>query len=293
MFRLFSIAMLQLITVSALATAGPFDSYLTNGVSPASIVAWANAVEDYSPTPEVVAFDGFGGGPHNDPSRGLGPANQTTVSLGDLSASAISAGTVPGSITISFSESIFDGPGADLAVFENASAFFDSHDVNFMFAELAFVEVSSNGTDFTRFPATSLNIERDQNTPDPNHDQLYVEFGRNFAGINTTNVNNLAGIHPALVGTPFDLSDLASDPLVTGGTLNLDQVRYVRLIDVPGEGSFTDSLGNPILDTWHTAQSGGFDLDAVGAIHVVPEPTAAVLASLALLGCWTRIRRGA
>lgn len=288
MFRILSVALLQLVCLTALVAAGPFDSYLTTGVSPAGIVAWAKNVENYSPTSEVVHFDTFGGGPHDEPVRGLGPADGATVSLGDLSAAAISAGVAPGSIVVSFQATIFDGPGADFAVFENAGAFFNSHDVDFIFAELAFVEVSSNGTDFARFPATSLNIEPDANTPDPNHDQLHAPFGRDFAGINTTNVNNLAGIHPTNVGTPFDLSDLAGHPLVTLGTVDLSQIRYVRFVDVPGEGSFTDSPGNPILDAWHSVESGGFDLDAVGAIHAVPEPPALVLASLAAIGLLRR-----
>src|SRR5690606_19802057 len=54
-----------------------------------------------------------------------------------------------------------------------------------------------------------------------------------------------------------------------------------------------DSLGNPILDTWLTTGSGGFDLDAVGAINVVPEPlTGALLGGgVALLVCYGRLRR--
>lgn len=292
MSRTLLIAALHLLLLPALAVAGPFDSYLTNGVSPASITAWANAVADYAPTDEVVGIDSFGFGPHNDPTRGLGPADFYTVSLGDLTAPKIAAGTAPGNITVRFQQTIFDGPGADLAVFENAGAFFNSHSVDFVYGELAFVEVSSNGTDFARFPATSLNIEVDPNSPDLDLDQLHTPFGRDFAGINTTNVNNLAGIHPALVGTPFDLGDLAGDPLVTGGAVDLNAIRYVRMVDVPGEGSFTDSLGNPILDPWHSVESGGFDLDAVGAIHAVPEPAAIALASGVALGTLLcRIRR--
>lgn len=293
MFRASLLAALFLLSVNSLSHAGSFDSYLTTGISPASIAAWAKAVEDYSPTPEVVHIDSFGGGPHDEPTRGLGPANGTTVSLGDLSAAAILGGTAPGSIVVSFQATIFDGSGADFAVFENAGAFFDSHDVDFIFAELAFVEVSSNGTDFARFPATSLNIEPDGNTPDPNHDQLYTPFGRDFAGVNTTNVHNLAGIHPTLVGTPFDLNELTGDPLVTLDTVDLSQIRYVRFVDIPGEGSFTDSLGNPILDAWHSVESGGFDLDAVGAIHAVPEPAAAMMVGVVLVETLLRSRRRA
>ena len=283
MIRLLLIVGLSLASTISIATAGPFDSHTTTGISPASIAAWAKTVEDYSPTAEVVHIDSFGGGPHDEPARGLGPADGATVSLGDLDAPSISGGADPGSIVVGFQATIVDGPGADFAVFENAGTFFDSHDVDFIFAELAFVEVSSNGTDFARFPATSLNIEADPNALDPNHDRLHAPFGRDFAGINTTNVNNLAGVNATLTGTPFDLSELAGDPLVTSGAVDLNGIQFVRLIDIPGEGSVTDSLGNPILDTWHGVESGGFDLDAVGAINKIPEPASIVIVSALLL----------
>ena len=281
MYRVLSIVVVQVVGFVSMAKAGPFDSHLTSGVAPGSITAWATTVEDYSPTSEVVDFDSFGGGPHNVPMRGLGPADGATVSLGDLSSAAIAAGTAPGSITVAFQATIFNGPGADFAVFENGGAFFNSHDVDFVFAELAFVEVSSNGVDFVRFPSVSLNVEENSSVPDPNHDQIFAPFGRDFAGINTTNVNNLAGVNTTLTGTPFDLSELIGDPLVTLGAVDLDDIHFVRFVEVPGEGSFNDSLGNPILDAWHTLESGGFDLDAVGAINKVPEP-----ASIVVLAGW-------
>jgi hypothetical protein len=159
----------------------------------------------------------------------------------------------------------FNGPGADLAVFENAGTFFDDP---FVFAELAFVEVSSDGTHFARFPAVSLNTESDG---------LITPFGRAFAGVDSTNINNLAGYHPQGFGTPFDLADLASNPAVVDGLVDLGAISFVRLVDIPGDGSVVDSLGNPILDAWLTAGSGGFDLDAVGVINAVPEPTAWLL----------------
>ncbi|MDC0935706.1 hypothetical protein OAS39_05430 [Pirellulales bacterium] len=266
------------------AYAGPFTSHVGSGVPADQITAWATSLEEYSPTSEVVEFDMFGGGPWNRPVHGLGPANEAYVALGDLDATAIAGGAAPGSITLSFRATIFDGPGDDLAVFENAGTFFDSHSPDFIFAELAHVEVSSNGIHFARFPSTSLNLEVNGGQPDPNRDQLHAPFGREFAGVNTTNIDNLAGVHPVITasdgsrvptGTPFDLADLANDPLANSGIVDVNNIRFVRLVDIPGDGSFTDSHGNPILDAWKTAESGGFDLDAIGAIYAVPEPTLA------------------
>src|SRR5262245_5051151 len=95
MFRTMSLAALQLVCLASFASAGPFDSYLTNGVAPASIVAWADTVENYSPTSEVNVAS-------SNASRALGPANAATVSLGDLDAVKIAANVAPGSITVSF-----------------------------------------------------------------------------------------------------------------------------------------------------------------------------------------------
>lgn len=260
--------------------AGTFPSFLDNGIAPSEINGWAQAVVDYSPTSEIVAIDSFGGGPHNVPTRALGPSDGRTVSLGDLDADGLANGEAPGSITLQFGGYAFDAPGPDLAIFENALPFGPDPSDDFSFAELAFVEVSTDGVQFARFPATSLNVESPMADA---LDQLHNPFDlRSFVGLNTTNLNNLAGIHPAGFGTPFDLSDLASDPLVTSGAVQLDEIRFVRLIDIPGAGSVVDSLGNPILDSWHTAESGGLDLDGVGAINFVPEPGSLLLFAASL-----------
>jgi hypothetical protein len=85
-----------------------------------------------------------------------------------------------------------------------------------------------------------------------------------------------------MVGTPFDLGELAAHDLVERGLLDLTSVQYVRLVDVPGNGSFRDAADRPVLDAWLTVTSGGFDLDAVGAIHIVPEATAVVMIAIAV-----------
>jgi len=117
---------------------------------------WATEVVSYEPAPGLA-------GQWTDPSMALGPAtgsNIDIVSLGHLSQQQISEGAVPGQITLSFAEPIRQGAGYDFVVFENGFV----SNINTgagslagqMFAELAFVEVSSNGVDFVRFPSVSL-----------------------------------------------------------------------------------------------------------------------------------------
>ncbi len=141
-----------------------------------------------------------------------------------------------------------------------------------LLAELAYVEVSSNGVDFARFPAVSL-------TP-----------GRTgaYGTIDMSNVHNLAGKHPnaygICTGTPFDLEELAGHPDVVSGKIDLNAIRYMRIVDVPGSGDFLDdavlhvdpntgpewlnySQNHPIYDQWPTWGSGGFDLEAVGVLY--------------------------
>ena len=261
------------------AAAGPFTNVGVDASDPA-LVAWAESVPSFLPTPS-------GGGVS---ASVLGPADGVLVSLGDLDALQIAAGDPLGEITLEFdSLPIKNGLGWDFAVFENAFVF---PDLPFFFAELAYVEVSSNGLDFARFPSISFNVEPVERSGNEEN-ELVTDFGRNFASLNVTKVYNLAGIHPTGVGTRFDLADLLDEPGVTGGLVDLGDVHFVRLVDVPGDGSFLDTEGRPILDAWVTTGSGGLDLDAVGARYVVPEPSSAVLMALAAVGllAMRRVRR--
>ncbi len=164
----------------------------------------------------------------------IGPAGDGVVSLGD-----------GGSAIVTFNTPISNGPGFDFAVFENS--FSDDY------LELAFVEVSSNGVDYFRFPAASLT-------------QTDTQTG-GFGSTNATQVNNLAGKYRALFGTPFDLSEMAG---IAG--LNINQIVYVKIIDVVGNiapaYATHDASGRVVNDPWPTLfPSSGFDLDAVGVIH--------------------------
>jgi hypothetical protein len=207
---------------------------------------WATTCTSYLPAPAVDAR-------WSDPAKALGPVtgdNFDIVSLGDLNSTQIAAGTPPGQITLSFSGGIRNTAGADFAIFENSLG-----TGSLVFAELAYVEVSSDGQHFARFPSDSL-------TP-----SAVGAFGQ----IDPTNVHNLPGKHVNSGGnswgTPFDLSDLNNDALVQSGQVNLHGIQFVRLIDIPGDGSFHDFNGHPIYDAWPTVGSGGFDLEAIGATH--------------------------
>ncbi len=183
-----------------------------------------------------------GQSPFSDPDLALGPVTGDpfeVVALGDLTEDAIAAGATPGSITLVFDPPIEDMQGADFAVFENALVSWDGG----VFAELAFVEASADGVTFHRFPATSLTA---------------AAVGP-YGTIDPANVHNLAGKHAnhgsESWGTPFDLADVG-----------LSHASHIRIVDIPGNGAFTDAGGRPIYDAWLTFGSGGFDLDAVGAI---------------------------
>jgi hypothetical protein len=216
-------------------------------------VSWADSVAAYSPASGVVAS-------WSNPDAALGTVtgdNWDIVSLGDLSTSQISSGAVPGSLTLKFSKPIRNRSGADLVVFENGfiseGAFGVAGQIT---GELASVEVSSDGANFVRFPSWS---------------QAPARVGA-YGTVDSTNVFNLAGKHVNASGecwgTPFDLSQLFSDPLVANGTVDLNNINCVRMVDIPGDGTFKDSLGNPIFDAWLTYGSGGFDLEALGAISI-------------------------
>lgn len=252
---------------------------------------WATGYTVYDPF-DLESIQNYMGGMFSHPEKTLGPVtgeNFDIASLGDMTTEEITAwrndpaaNHGPGHIVLSFDYSIANRSGVDFAVFENAFISGGGAGVEGqVFAELAYVDVSTNGVDFARFPSVSL-------TP-----ELVGAYGT----VDPTDVYNLAGKHVNAYddswGTPFDLDDLSADPTVAAGLVDLSEINYVRFIDIPGEGSFYDSLGNPIYDAWLTWGSGGLDLEAVGVINQVPEPGTLVgtLAAVAAMGLGWIVRR--
>lgn len=197
-------------------------------------VAWATYA-DLDLGLQQIGLDSLGPVIVGNSSYALGKAGENpVVSLGD-----------GGSATLQFEYAITNGPGWDFAVFENSM---DGH-----FLELAFVEVSSDGIYFVRFPASSLT-------------DTSVQVGA-FDLLEARKLNNLAGKYQLFYGVPFDLSELEGLP-----GIDVLQITHVRIIDVVGSilpaYCSRDASGRKVVDPFPTPfPSSGFDLDAVGVIH--------------------------
>lgn len=171
---------------------------------------------------------------YGNASDAIGPSSTSTssgvVSLGDA-----------GTAVLTFDVPIMNGQGYDFAVFENA--------LNHTFLELAFVEVSSDGVHYYRFPSVS-NTQIDQ------------QIG-NGGALDPRGVHNLAGKYIVGYGTPFDLEELAGY-----SNLDIDNITHIRIVDVVGsldpQYGTTDKNGRIINDPYPTPWwTAGFDLSGV------------------------------
>jgi hypothetical protein len=218
---------------------------------PAAQAQFATTVVDYSPGPlgagEISITDNILGGPVGG---GLSSGSTDILSLGE-----------GGSVTVGFDVTITNGPGVDFSVFENAIVFGD------VFAEVFLVEVSTDGTNFARFPTSYVG-------PQAPADFVLMPIGTydGFGGHQPvlTNVfsNSIDPFNPAHSGgESFDLAALVNDPLVLGGQVDLEAIHFVRLTDVPTDGSTTDTNGANVYDSRNDA--GAFNSADVDAIAVI------------------------
>lgn len=199
-----------------------------------------------------------GPGATSDPQNALGPPIGGGLYQG--STDTYSPGS-NGSITLRMEPPVVDGGGADLLVCENP--FFVTGTLK-SFVEAVFVEVSSDGAHFARFPSNYSGPDE----PLPA-----------FTGIQPSRYKGFAGAMPVLANPPavdpldvtaaggdtFDLHELIDHPLVQAELLDLDDVRYVRLVDVEA-GTALDSAGHVVWD----AGIGGLassDIDAVVGLN--------------------------
>ena len=196
-------------TITINLTVIPIDSVHKNDAIPADdqrIVSWVSGIELYRDSAYGNYYDAIGQ-----------VINTKYVCLGDT-----------GSAMATFNRPIADGDGYDFAVF--------SHGVKI---KTAFVEVSSNGKNYFRFPSHSSAVTNNSN-------DAYV----------SDNYSGLAGVYPTGYGTAFDLNDLPDHP-----ALNKYNVRFVRIITVK-TATDKDNAGNVIYD-----DNSGFNLAGIGIIN--------------------------
>ena len=233
------LVILPLFSVAQFAPAQDQPGTTAMHADSSAFVAWAIRCE-VAPGPMNIANPQAGvAGAGYPAENGVGAPDGTygVACLGD-----------GGRATLTFASPICNRPGPDFAVFENG---FKSGSQWFL--EIAFVEVSSDGKHYFRFPAVT-NVQYD------------TQLG-GFATMDPSQIHNFAGKYGAFYGTPFDLDEVPDDPL-----LDKDNIGYVRVIDVVGsidpQYATYDSQGHPVNDPWPTPfASSGFDLDAVGVIH--------------------------
>lgn len=140
-----------------------------------------------------------------------------------------------GTIVLEFVDNeVFDGPGPDLLVFENAFLVAPGDDPTFGFFELAKVEVSEDGKEWKEFPYDTVTRKGCAG-----HHPVY-------ANPDTPEGRDIDPTDPEKAGgDPFDLADVG-----------LKVARFVRITDLDnGSGD---------------KGTAGFDLDAVAAVHSRP-----------------------
>ncbi len=185
-----------------------------------------------------------------NPTLGQTSVGDSTMAIGMADGSIVSLGD-SGVAVLQFAQPIYNGAGADFAVFENG--FTNPANPEEAFLELAFVEVSSDGKHFFRFPSVS-------NT------STSTQIAGSGMYMNARLLHNLAGKYVSQYGTPFDLEDLAGK-----AELDINNITHIRIVDVIGDISShasLDSNGHKVNDPYPTNfATGGFDLDAVAVIH--------------------------
>ena len=250
------------------AAAGPFPDYNQGILSnDARIVSWATGWQNYiQPDPASGGFSHDNSNQSNSIDNAVLGA-PTDFTLNGTTKHVLSLGH-GASITLTFGQSVPRQGSWNFAVFNNAflstapglanrgggtNYVYDGQGTNlipvargnnFIWTKPAFVDVSSDATNWARFPVTYWNTDVlfQASVPDtPDH----------WLSQDVTMIDGLAGKYVLQYGTPFSLSTLTNAPQVISGLVDLNNIRYVRLTDVIGDGSTTDQYGNVIRSPYY------------------------------------------
>lgn len=224
---------------------------------------FADIVEDFNPLdlansfgseglPGVVLGAPFGGGEF---SGSLDVVSLHSIENNDNGRS----GRYGGSITLKFSDNIVvNGPGPDFTIFENP---FRLEGTTLHWIEPGIVEVSTDGTNFYRFPfdfVPHFDANGNLNLQNP------FSYLEGFAGVQPVFSNNLVPNPTNSIlagGDRFDLSSITE--------VDLPWIQYVRITAI-GDKWLSDKNGEIVRHAQITGSlsgtgNSGFDLDAVVA----------------------------
>lgn len=221
-----------------------------------STLAGGYAFTDYA---IAVASVNPGQGASGDPVLGLGAPVGLGLIIGSTDVYTLGVG---GSVTYEMDSSVVNAAGADLIVCENPFLVLGT---GASFVEAMFVEVSTDGTVFARFPTRYVgNVG-----PFPPTVGLPPAWYSGFAGVMPVQANLFTGYDPldavAAGGDAFDLAELVDDPLVRDQKVKLDEINYVRLIDVQS-GVAMDSSATIVWDAGLDSLASA-DIDAIVAVN--------------------------
>lgn len=240
------------------------------------IKAWATSVVsvNFGKYFDVSGYD-YGDYDWKVPERAIGPAT------GDHYYGVVPLGS-GGDITLYFSSGISNGDGFDFVIFENAD--FAG------FAELAYVEVSSDGEHFVRFPNMFLGTSKITAFGNTSYPQLSYNLGSKYHKDygHGYDLAELEYAYNYIMSEDSEFSDEYKDAFLADYQyLDLENVNYVRIVDIPGRGSGDearyDSFGNVIYDPYRTTGTPGFDLQGVGVINTIVIPESESIASVLAL----------
>ena len=119
---------------------------------------------------------------------------------------------------------------------------------------------------FARFPSWTMN-----QPPVGTVGTIDPYLAACFAGVKpvlaNVDENTIDPFDPAAAGgDAFDLGWLTPLSITRNGVVDRDAIRFVRLVDVIGDGSSTGAFGQPIYDPTGVG-IGGADVDSVAVIH--------------------------
>jgi len=229
--------------------------------SAAAVLALAGAAHATDPLDCAVSVTLFVPGPASDgfAEEALGVPQGLGDTQGSFDTATLGLG---GTLVLELGHPLLDGPGTDLLVCENP---FLVGSTGLAFVEACFVEVSSDGVHFARFP---VRYAGPAGPLSPFTGAGLAWYG-GLAGVHPVRSSTASGISALDVvragGDAFDLADLAGHALVQSGDLQLGQVRFVRLVDIDAGQAF-DDFGTAIWDSGIDSISSA-DIDAVVAVN--------------------------